>query len=88
MALYDYLCQACEHRFEGVRSIANRKQPESEPCPACGEMKVLQSITSACIGYTYKTASVRTTDSFNDRMKDIKKGLPPKYQDNIGNIIR
>lgn len=88
MALYDYLCQACEHRFEGVYRIDDRKKPEGEPCPECGELKVLQAITAATINYSYQTAGVKTTDSFNDRMKDIKKSLPPKYQDNINNIIR
>lgn len=88
MALYDYLCKACDHTWEGVYSISNRKQPEGEPCPSCGEMSVLQAITAAAIGYTYQTSGVKTTDSFNDRMKEIKKKLPPKYQDRISNIIR
>lgn len=86
---YDYQCKACNHVFERVLKMADRKVPEAEPCPECGETQVKQTIL-ACptVNYSIKTAGVKTTDSFNDRMKDIKKALPPKYRDNINNIIR
>lgn len=88
---YTYQCKMCEEVFERSLSVADRKIPESEHCPNndCGAMEVRQIITSGpSIGYTYQTSKVRTTDSFNDRMKEIKKKLPSKYQGNINAIIR
>jgi len=89
MMQYDYQCKACDHVFERVLKMANRKDPEGDPCPQCGELKVQQTILGCpTVNYSMKTPGVKTTDSFNDRMKDIKKALPKKYQDNISNIIR
>jgi putative FmdB family regulatory protein len=47
MPTYEYRCQACSHFFEGKYTISERKTPESNPCPECGEVKVLQVIETA-----------------------------------------
>ena len=33
MPLYEYLCEACEHRFEQIRRFSD---PPLETCPRCG----------------------------------------------------
>ena len=35
MPTYDYVCDACSHKFEQTRMISERDQPISEPCPKC-----------------------------------------------------
>ena len=48
MPFYDYRCEACGSTFGDVYTISERKKPESEPCPKCGESgKVQQVILSA-----------------------------------------
>lgn len=47
MPIYDYECQSCKHVFTDTKRISERKEPESSPCPKCGEMKVQQVILSA-----------------------------------------
>lgn len=74
MALYSYKCSACEKDFEKILSMDNRKQPESEPCPECGEQgTVYQTITGmpplvdpAHIG------RLKPPSEFRDKLKEIK----------------
>ena len=41
MPLYEYLCDACGHRFEAIQKFAD---PPVERCPTCGgEVRKLQS---------------------------------------------
>ena len=37
MPSYDFKCSKCEHTFEEVRKIDDRKIPLSKPCPECKE---------------------------------------------------
>ena len=37
MPTYDFKCSKCEHIFEKRLSIADRKLPETQPCPECKE---------------------------------------------------
>lgn len=46
MPLYDYECKDCGRRFALLKSIKDRKEPEREPCPSCGELSVTQIITT------------------------------------------
>lgn len=87
MPLYEYHCSNCEHDFTLMRSISERKSPESEPCPECNELEVKQMISAPKIAYT-NPGSMKTTDSFNDRLKDIKKSIPKRFQDRINANIR
>ena len=48
MPRYDYQCGQCQHTFTQMRSISERKNPESEACPSCGVVgNVQQKIFSA-----------------------------------------
>ncbi len=41
MPTYEYLCDACGHRFEKFQSIT---APATRKCPACGKMKLRRLI--------------------------------------------
>lgn len=44
MPLYDYLCSSCEHSFEKTLKISEMRQPEADPCPACGESATVSKV--------------------------------------------
>jgi putative FmdB family regulatory protein len=46
--LYDYVCEACRHRFEVIHGV-HGQGPES--CPNCGKGPVRKAITAAAIHY-------------------------------------
>lgn len=86
MPLYEYSCKNCGHEFSAMRSIAERKQPESEACSECGEMEINQLISAAKISYS-NPGSMKHTESFKDRVREIKKNIPKRYHDNLSNIV-
>lgn len=85
--IYTYGCKKCEHRFDGSYRMDDRKIPESQPCPSCGEMSVQHLIVSAP-KVCYSMSTMKTTDGFNDRLKDIHKKLPERYKGQMANNIR
>jgi len=42
--IYDYQCKECGHEFEKNVKMADREKAINEPCPNCGELKVVQKI--------------------------------------------
>jgi len=87
MPLYEYKCKTCEHESTQMHRIDDRRIPTSEPCVECGELSVEFVISTPMVVYS-NAGSMKTTDSFNDRLKEIKKGIPPKYHDKLSNNIR
>lgn len=87
MPMYNYHCLSCDSMFDKFLPYDNRMKPENEPCPSCGQGSVKYYISAPKISYSHK-GTMRTTDSFNDRMKDIKKSLPEEFKGNINSIIR
>lgn len=87
MPLYDYGCSNCEHTFEKFHSYDNRHKPEKEPCPECNQLSVTFKISPTKVAY-FNKGTMKTTDSFNDRLKDIKKALPKENQAIINSVIR
>lgn len=88
MPLYQYKCNACDHDFTSVRKVDDRHQPTNEPCPSCkAEGTVVYLISAPNVMYSGQ-GSLKTTDNFNDRMKEIKKNLPERYKGNINAVIR
>ena len=73
MPLYEYACESCEHQWAEQRQIASRDVAVNNPCPECGVSgQVTRHIGTAPLLYSVNY-SVKTDDSFNDRLKDIKR---------------
>ena len=48
MPLYDYVCEACRHRFEVIHGVHDHGPTT---CPNCGKGPVRKAITTAAIHY-------------------------------------
>lgn len=48
MPLYDYVCEACRHRFEVIHGVHDQGPTT---CPNCGKGPVRKAITTAAIHY-------------------------------------
>lgn len=75
MPLYDYKCKQCEHTFKRNLRIANRKEPEAEPCPSC---EATESVTQqlgglAIVSGVVGAGSLKKPQWFQDKIKDMKK---------------
>lgn len=71
MPLYVYMCE-CNHKFDKMLSISNRKQPESEPCPKCNENKVKQAITGVG-SVLFEPSMYKPRGEFRELLQQIKK---------------
>lgn len=87
MPLYDYTCKGCGHNMTLMKSIDNRKSPEDEGCPVCSRVEVKLLVGTPAVAYLNK-GSMKTTNEFNDRLKDMKKKIPNQYHSNLDNNIR
>ncbi|QZI90525.1 hypothetical protein MYOV003v1_p0201 [Vibrio phage 207E48.1] len=74
MPMYDYQCGDCSHTFTSSRRISERKKPESEPCPECGDNAVSMIIGSPRIVGGVGDANGKVPQGFKDVLKNIKKG--------------
>lgn len=78
MPVYEYRCNACEHKFELLQSIS--AQPEDAQCPKCNKansQRIMSAFASQIKG-DHKTgfAEMKAYDMYNERMDKFKK-LPP-----------
>ena len=48
MPLYDYVCDACGHRFEIIQKFSD---PAPEACPSCGKGPVVRQFSSPAIQF-------------------------------------
>ena len=58
MPTYDYVCRACEHRFEHFQSL---HEPTLRKCPECGRLK-LERLIGAGAGILFKGSGFYETD--------------------------
>lgn len=58
MPTYDYVCRACEHRFEHFQSM---QEPLLRKCPECGRLK-LERLIGAGAGILFKGSGFYETD--------------------------
>lgn len=72
MPIYTYVCGSCGHAFEKNTRIADRKEPEKEPCPSCHELKVQHTISGTMVVAGVGTIFSKTPDGFRDILKNIK----------------
>ena len=69
MPTYDYVCEACGHRFEAFESI---KAEPIQVCPACNKKKVRRLI-GAGGGLIFKGSGFYCTD-YRDSGKSSNSG--------------
>lgn len=67
MPTYDYLCNACEHKFELFQSI---NESHKRKCPECGKMK-LRRLFGSGAAVVFKGSGFYQTDY---RSESYKKG--------------
>src|SRR5579864_1354384 len=48
MPLYEYECEACNHRFERIQKYSD---PPAEVCPKCGKKKLHKLVSSPAIQF-------------------------------------
>ncbi len=78
MPVYEYQCNACDHKFELLQSVNAR--PEDTSCPQCNEVNAqrLMSAFASQIKGDHKPGfgEMKAYDMYNERMDKFKK-LPP-----------
>lgn len=75
MPTYSYMCKGCEHEFTEMRKMDDRKIPEGEPCPECGEQKVVIKIGATRIVHE-AGSRLKVDDGWREvqaKMKDTYK---------------
>lgn len=73
MPFYDYNCLSCQHTFEEFLSIAQRKKPESKPCPMCGEIKIKQMVTSPNVSVDSQMDIHKAKGGFKEAMMKVSE---------------
>ena len=78
MPTYDYVCDACQYRFELFQSIT---QPVRRKCPSCSKPK-LRRLIGGGAGFIFKGSGFHITDYRSDSYKKAahadKKASEPK----------
>ena len=83
MPLYEYLCEACEHRFEMIRRFSD------DPiaiCPSCGQGPVVKLLSSPAIqfkgsGWYITDYARKGKDGGEKGEKSEKKDVSPAKKD-------
>lgn len=73
MPTYDYVCDACEHKFEHFQSI---KDDPLTKCPECGKKK-LRRLIGAGAAIVFKGSGFYQTDYRSDSYKKRAAGDAP-----------
>lgn len=83
MPTYDYVCDACSHKFEQTKMISERDQPISEPCPKCqkeGEVRRDWSYNKPGLGVDKTmTADSKTGGQWSELMEKMKCAHPKRF---------
>jgi len=69
MPTYDYVCAACDHKFEEFQSIS---APHLKKCPKCGKNK-LQRLIGVGSGVIFKGGGFYETDYRSEAYKNAAK---------------
>ena len=69
MPTYDYICRACEHRWESFESITSKP---TKKCPECGKLKA-ERLISGGGGIIFKGSGFYTTDYRSESYKSAAK---------------
>lgn len=76
MPLYDYQCKSCDHKFTELKKIDSRKEPESRPCPKCGENSVFHAIQPVKFHADVLPKNHKGHGKFKEVMENVKHHHP------------
>ncbi|RMH37916.1 MAG: zinc ribbon domain-containing protein [Nitrospirae bacterium] len=79
MPLYEYICNACQHRYEIMQPLSAK--PEETVCPQChtaNSRRLMSTFASKIVG-THKPgfAEMKAYDMYHERMSKFAKLPPP-----------
>jgi len=84
MPTYEFVCNACQEKFDEYLTIDNRNKPLLNPCPACGaEGSVAKRFDSfPTVGYDM---TVKPSSDFKEIMEKVKNSgqVPKRFHENI-----
>jgi putative FmdB family regulatory protein len=84
MPTYDYVCDACEHKFDAFESIKSEPQKK---CPECGKRK-LRRLFGTGAGIIFKGSGFYQTDYRSEGYKKAaeadKKSAEPAVKESSG----
>lgn len=72
MPSYQYQCESCSHTFAKILKVDDRDEPTKLACPNCNEHAITRPVVASSFIYN-PSGQIRITDSFNDRLIEIKK---------------
>lgn len=74
MPTYTYYCSSCKTEFDKILKISDRKNPEQEECPCCGE----QNSVRHKIGAVSFQADVmpKVPGAFKEAISKVKEKHP------------
>jgi len=73
MPNYNYCCRECDHTFDGIYTMDDRKIPLSEPCPNCEKTgNIYQVITAPRIVRGVSTQGIKVDDGFREVISKVK----------------
>lgn len=85
MPNYEYQCQACQHQWDDIQTVARRDLPLTCPCPGCAtEGKVVRGWNHAPMGGADK--STKPSKAFTRRMESMRSRMG-KYNPTVRNNI-
>jgi putative FmdB family regulatory protein len=79
MGFWDYKCEACDHAFEELHSIADQDKPTTEPCPNCGENAIIRIFGAPIVNLGFRGSTIQSSSKLRKFQETvlgpIKKGL-------------
>ena len=89
MPMYEYHCRECQHTFEKILKIDNRKDPEAEPCPNCKkEGAVYQGVSATPFLDPVRLGVIRPDNGFRNVLRSIHERNPGSNIKQTSNLTR
>lgn len=78
MPTYTYNCIKCGNTFEKILKMLNYKDPESEPCPECGEQNSIIQVINAKMEIVPEHAlgRIRPHRDWQNHLNNLKRKNP------------
>lgn len=74
MPTYTYRCKSCDTTFTKQKAMSARKEPEEQPCPACGlNGAVTQVITAPMLNAETGGSLKKAGDGWKEVLSKVKE---------------